>query len=1055
MKRALLFFVLLTVTASMAFAQQHQVSGKVAGSDGTPIPLATVQIKGTQTGTTADASGNYKLTVPDANTVLVVRSVGFLTQEVKPGKEVVVNVILTPDNASLQEVVVTALGIKRNKNELPYSAQTVSAEELNRTRDANVTNSLSGKVSGLEVRRNNSLGGSTNIVLRGNKSLTNDNQAMFVVDGVPIDNSNTNTTDSKTGRGGYDYGNAAADINPDDIESVNVLKGAAASALYGSRAANGVIMITTKKAAKGLGITINSGVTKGFIDKSTLPTYQREYGAGYGDYFDYGADNIPIVPMYDDASVGHKFDPSLQVYTYESFDPTSPQYGKTSPWVAAQHDANDFYLNPTTTSNSVAIDQGGDKGYFKLGYGKNIEGGILPNAQLAKDLINFGASYNVTNKLTASASVNYSKITGLGRYGTGYDSKNVANNFRQWWETNTDIQTQKDAYFRTKRNLTWNPVSSTNSTPIYWDNNYFVRWENYENDSRNRYFGNIALNYQATDWFSIIGRVSLDNYTEQQEERIAKGSIAVSQYQRYNRSYSEYNYDLLLNFNKSFASGFSLKGLLGGNVRRNTQQSIQASTNGGLLLDRLYTLNNTANPMEAPVENAATFEVDGVFASATLGWKDFLFLDLTGRRDQSSTLPVSNNSYYYPSASLSFVFSKLIPNAPWLSYGKFHANAAEVGNSGTPYLINDYYDVPTGINGTPLASVRDTKNNTALKPERTISHEGGIEASFLNNRIGFDVSYYNQRSIDQIVPLPVSTATGYSFKVINAGTIVNKGVEVTAYITPVKTKDFSWTLNLNWSRNRNKVTELNGTDVLQLLSAQGGITINATKGEAYGNIRGTDYVYLDGQREVSAKGRYLKTGTSNNTIGNVSPDWIGGVSNTIKYKNLSLSFLIDIKQGGDLFSLDMYYGLATGLYAETAGKNELGGDKRGAVTDKGGILNPGVTADGKANTTRVTLSSYGELGYARNPDKAFIYDASYVKLREVSLTYSIPGSIMNHVPGFKGIDLSLLGRNLWIIHKNLPYADPEEGNGSGNIQGYQVGAYPTTRNIGFNVKLRF
>ncbi|PUZ27382.1 TonB-linked outer membrane protein, SusC/RagA family [Chitinophaga costaii] len=1054
MKRALLFFTMLMVAATMVYAQQHQVSGKVTGSDGAAVPLATVQVKGTTTGTTADANGVFTLTVNPSD-ILVIRSVGFQSQEVRVGNGGTLNVILTPDNASLQEVVVTALGIRRNKNELPYAAQTVTAEELNRTRDANVTNSLSGKVSGLEIRRNNSLGGSTNIVLRGNKSLTNDNQAMFVVDGVPIDNANTNNHDSRTGAGGYDYGNAAADINPDDIESVNVLKGAAASALYGSRAANGVIMITTKKAAKGVGVTINSGVTKGYIDKSTLPKYQHEYGAGYGDYFDYGADDVPIVPMYDDASLGHKFDPSMQVYTWESFDPTDKNYGKSVPWVAASHGPNSFYLNPTSTNNSVTINSGGEKGYFKLGYTKSIEDGILPNSQLKKDLVNFGASYDVTDKLTASANANFTRQTGLGRYGTGYGLNNVSSNLRQWWEMNTDLKSQKDAYFRTKQNDTWNRNGADDPVPAYWDNPYFVRYENYENDSRNRIFGNVALNYKFAPWFSVMGRVSVDHYNEIQEERIAKGSINVSQYQRFNHEYNEYNYDLLLNFQHTFASGLSLKGLIGGNVRRNTQSSILASTNGGLLIDRLYSLTNTANPMQAPTETDSTFEVDGIFASGTVGWKDLLFLDITGRRDKASTLPANNNTYYYPSASLGFVFSKLMPSATWLSYGKLRANIAEVGNSGTPYLIQDYYDVPTGINGTPLASVRNTKNNPDLKPERTISHEFGLEAAFLNNRVGFDFSYYNQRSIDQIVPLPVSNATGYTYKVINAGTIVNKGIELSAYVTPVKTKDFSWTLNLNFARNRNRVTELNGTDVLQLLDAQGGVTINATKGEAYGNIRGTDYVYLNGQREVDEDGHYVFTSTSNNTIGNVSPDWIGGVSNTLKYKNLSLSFLIDIKHGGDVFSLDMYYGLATGLYQETAGLNELGGEKRGDPNSNGGVLNKGVTADGKPNTKRITYADYGEAGYYYNPDKAFVYDASYVKLREVALTFSLPSKWLSHVNAFKGIDISLLGRNLWIIHKNLPYSDPEDGLGSGNLQGYQVGAYPTTRNIGFNVKLRF
>ncbi|WP_343668148.1 SusC/RagA family TonB-linked outer membrane protein [Chitinophaga sp.] len=1065
MKRALLFFTMLMVSVTLTYAQQRQVTGKVTGPDGSPVPFATVQIKGTNTGTTTDQDGFFKLNAkPDA--VLIVRSVGYVAQNIPVGSSGTVNVALKSDDQNLQEVVVTALNVKRNKNELPYSAQTVAPEELNRTRDVNITTSLAGKVSGLEIRKNNTLGGSTNIVLRGAKSLTGNNQALFVVDGVPVDNSNTNTTDQKEGAGGYDYGNAAADINPDDVESVSVLKGAAATALYGSRASNGVVMITTKKGTRGLGVTLNSGVNIGKYDPSTFAKYQNKYGAGYGSgygspdgyfyYTDVNGDGVDdrVVPVTEDASYGGKFDPNLQVYHWDAFYNKSPYYMQTRPWVAASNNPSALFETAVGTNNSITVDGASDKGYFKLGYTKFIDKGIMPNSRIAKDLINFGASYNISNKLTASASVNSSIIDGLGRYGTGYDSKNLMTNVREWWETNVDVKEQKDMYFIEKRNITWNQADVGALNPIFWDNPYWTRYENYETDGRTRNFGNISLNYKAADWLDIVGRVSLDNYNEHQEERSAIGSIDVSKFSEFKRTFSEYNYDLMLNFNKNITQDLTFKGILGGNVRQTNISSILSSTNGGLLIPRLYALLNTANPMEAPTEISTREEVDGIYAAANFGLKELLFLDLTLRRDQSSTLPKGNNSYYYPSASLGFVFSKLIPEATWLSNGKVRVNWAEVGNTAPPLYTKNYYDVPTGIDGVALGSVGGTKYNPDLKPEKTRSFEAGLEMSFLNNRLGFDATYYKQNTVDQIVPLPVSTSTGYDYKVINAGDIQNQGIELSVFGTPVKTKDFSWTVNVNWSRNRNKVVSLPGIDKLQLGDFQGGITVNAVVGQPYGTITGSDFIYKDGQKVVDADGYYEITGTSNHTIGNVNPDWIGSISNTLKYKNIALSFLIDVRHGGDMFNMDMYYGLATGLFPETAQLNDLGNESRAPLSEGGGVILPGVTEDGKPNATRIA-NEYGTYGYYYNPDKAFVYDASYVKLREVSLTYSLPTSVIRHINPFKGVDLSLTGRNLWIIHKNMPYADPDDAMSSGNAQGFMVGSYPSVRTFGANLRLRF
>lgn len=625
-----------------------------------------------------------------------------------------------------------------------------------------------------------------------------------------------------------------------------------------------------------------------------------------------------------------------------------------------------------------------------------------------------------------------------------------------------DVQEQKEAYFRSRQNMTWNWAEPskplTGLYPIYTDNPYWNRYENYEKDSRYRYFGNASLTYNPVEWLNILGRVSLDSYDELQEERVAVGSHDPSFYGRFNRTFREYNYDLMANFNKDINADFNIKALAGINIRRTSLNSIYAATNGGLVVPGLYSLSNSLNPIKAPDETADMIATDGYFGGLTLGYKDFITLDGTARIDRASTLPEDKNSYFYPSVSASFLFSKLLPGFTWLSSGKIRANYAEVGN-GAPFAsLFDIYDKPIPFGGAALFSLPNTKNNPGLKEERTQSKEAGLEMAFLNNRLGLDVSYYSTKSIDQIIPVSVSTATGYSFKFVNAGVIENKGVELSMFITPVKTKDLSWNMNINWTRNRNKVVSLfENSKNLQIIAPQGGISINATVGQPYGTIKGTTWTYLDEaktQKIVGANGYYVRTSTTDNVIGNVNPDWIGGVYNTVKYKNFSLGFLVDVRRGGDVFSLDLYYGMATGVLPESVVTNDLGNPSRNSLANGGGVIVPGFTADGKINTTRVA-NDYGIFGYSRNPNAAFVYDASYVKLREVNISYSLPQSIAGKLAPFKGVSFSLIGRNLWIIHKNLPYADPEENLSAGNAQGYQSGAYPTTRTIGANLRLTF
>lgn len=1082
-------FFLVFVGVDIIFAQGLKITGKVTSAeDGLSIPGVSIVVRDNPSiGTTTNMDGEYSLTVPESTEYLLFSFIGMKTTEVAINGRSVIDVQIKSEILEMDEVVVTALGISREKKSLGYSVQKVDGDVVNQVRTDNFVNSLSGKVSGVQIKRTTNMGGSTNITIRGSSSLTGNNQALFVVDGVPISNLNTNSNSQSEAGVGYDYGNAASDINPEDIESISVLKGAAASALYGSRAANGVVMITTKKGSKkdkGIGITINSGVTIGSIDKSTFPTYQEEYGGGYGAYYDdpsgffwyedVNGDGTPdlITPLTEDASYGGAFDENLLVYQWDAFDSESPNYKTATPWVAAENGPITFFETPIVYNNSVSIDNSFDKGNYRFSYTNYDESGILPNSELKRNNFLMNLSYDVTDRLTASGTANFIQTEALGRNSTGYND-NIMGSFRQWWQVNTDIQDQKDAYFNTRRNITWNYAATDNSSPIYWDNPYWTRYENYESDGRNRFIGNMALNYKLTDWLNVYGRVSVDSYSELQEERRNVGSVATtfgigegadgslerpdqtSGYQRKDIAFSEYNYDLMFKYNKDISDKINLSGVVGTNIRRTNLDWALSATNGGIGVPRLYSLQNSLAPVPYPKEAAEKIGVNGIYGSVSVGYDRFLFVDGTLRRDHSSTLPEENSVFYYPSITGSIIFSDLL-EFDWLSFGKFRVNYAEVGNSAGFDQITDTYNVYAGLNG-GITSVADTKKNPDLKPEKSKSIEGGLEMYFLNRRVGFDLALYKVNTIDQILPVKVTSATGYNFKVINAGEIENRGIEFSLNATPVSKENFTWDLSINYAKNINEVVSLTeGLDNLQLGDFQGGVTINAMVGEPYGVIYGTDYTYLNGEKVVDeTNGQYIKTSTSDNAIGNVNPDWTGGILNKLTYKNLSFSFLIDVQKGGDIFSLDMYYGLATGLYDETSYINDLGNPVRNSLADGGGFINPGVNEDGSPNETRIRADRYGAFGYRRGlPDRAFVYDASYVKLREVTLTYALPEKWFDSI-FISGASLSFVGSNLWIIYKNLPYADPESGLGAGNLQGYSTGSLPTTRNYGFNVKLQF
>lgn len=689
----------------------------------------------------------------------------------------------------------------------------------------------------------------------------------------------------------------------------------------------------------------------------------------------------------------------------------------------------------------------------------------MPNSELNRNNFNFSGSHDVLDNLTLSASANVINTNTKGRNHTGY-SDNIMSSFRQWWQTNVDMNEQQDLYDQSGTNATWNRLSEDNADPIYWDNFYWSRFENYQTDERNRIIGYVMADWQITDYISLMGRVSMDQYSLLQEERKAIGSVSGefgvgrpdvrSGYARFNRSFMETNVDIMANYNKNITEDISLQALIGVNLRKTTIDDVYASTNGGLIVPDLYSLGNSVSPMLAPEENLSEIGVNGIFGSASLGYKNMVYLDLTIRRDVASTLPEDANSYIYPSVSTSFVFSELL-EANWLSFGKVRLNYAEVGNAAGFARLTDTYDQNTSFNGNALFSLPNSKNNAELKPERSKSFEVGLAMTFLQNRLGFDVAYYKTNTVDQLMPVAVSYTTGYSTKYINAGEMENKGIELMLNGTPMKGDNFRWDVNLNWAQNKSLVVSLaDGVDNLQLARLQGGVTINARVGEAYGTIQGTDFVTdASGNKVVGSNGYYLKTATSDQILGDINPDWIGGLNNRFSYKNWAFSFLIDWQEGGSVFSLDQYYGLGTGLYAETVFTNDLGNPVRNDMSDGGGLVLPGVKEDGSVNDIRVSGNDYRVFGWSKNPNAAFVYSASYVKLREVVLTYSLPAKMMEDSKIFTGVSFSLVGSNLWILYKELPHADPEASQGAGNIQGWQSGAMPATRNVGFSVNLQF
>ncbi|MGM0579136.1 MAG: SusC/RagA family TonB-linked outer membrane protein [Bacteroidota bacterium] len=1043
MKKILLTCLML-VFVLHAWAQDRTVSGTVTDAEsGESLPGVNVLIKGTSTGVNTDLDGNYKISVPSDGGTLVFTFIGMANKEVEIGSRSVIDVSMEADIQQLSEVVVTALGIEREQKSLGYSVQEVGGDEIIKAGETNIVNSLQGKISGVQIGGNSgALGGSSRILIRGANSIAGNNQPLFVVDGTPIDNSNFNTTGQSRGASGYDYGNAAQDINPEDIESMSVLKGASAAALYGNRASNGVIIITTKKGkkGKGIGVNVNSGIT--FANPLILPDYQNEYGGGFGPFGTNG-DGQEIASFAVDQSWGPRLDgrPVRQWYSYYE---DHPNFGEETPWEAHPDNIKNFYQTQVTLNNNVSFSGSNDKGSFRMSFTNLDQKGIMPNSEMKRNTVNFNGSYYLTEKLSANASVNYVQSRAEGRPQQGYGDLIVQfNHFGQ--RQLSDAEQQNYIVEATGEQRSWNRISESNSFPLYADNPYWIRNQNLQNDGRDRVFGNIGLTYDFTENLSLSGRVLTDFYTDRREGRIAEGSVGQSFYSEDVRQVSETNMDLMLKYDGEINDQISLSTFVGGNIRMDKYDRNYGQTQGGLSVPGFYNLENSID-RNVLSDFTSERQINSWFGSLTLGYEDLVFLDATIRNDVSSTLPDGDNSYFYPSVSGTFIFSELdaLDGGDIFTFGKLRASVAQVGNDTDPYRISTVYAPQQNFGANPAYTLPGTLNNPNLRPEQTNSYELGTELRFLNDRLSFDATYYNNVSTDQIFEVDVSSASGYTAQIINAGKMVNQGVELSLTGAVVQNQDFQWNVLVNWAKNDNRVEELaEGIDNYRLANELFGVvSLDARVGQRYGTIYGADFLRDDnGRKVVGSNGNYLST-SSPVPLGSILADFTGGIRNSFNYKGINLSFLVDFQQGGALHSVTNLFAKYSGMTQETVDGN----------IRQVGLVADGVTEGGEENSTVIDPISFyqGHFGLGG----AHVYDASFVKLREVVLSYSLPSSIINNTP-FTKINLAVEGRNLAILSKKIPHIDPENVTNSGNIQGLEGGALPSLRSYGFKVSLGF
>jgi len=1077
-KRIHLFLLALAIGVIQGAAQVTTVRGIVTTEeDGEPVIGASVIVKGTSLGTVTDVNGRFELSgFPPSATRLLISYISLMAKEVAIAPQV--SVTLKSDTHLLDEVVVTALGISREKKALGYTAQEVKQDALVQGKDNNLLNSLSGKIAGVRITNTQGDVGSSRIVIRGETSIAGENQPLFIVDGIPVDNSQLNARSS-----GRDFKNAIADLNPEDIKTLTVLKGPNAAALYGARAAHGAIVITTKggdKRQKGIGITLHSSTQVSFV--ATLPEFQNLFGQGAGGRFSYVDGKGAGVNDGVDESWGPRLDIGLLIPQFDS--PLDADGNRVAtPWVSHPNNVRDYFRMGISTNNGISVARGDDKYQFRVGYNYEKQVSIVPDAGTNKTNISLNTDYHLAKWIVVGATANYIVYTAPSLPGSATPSgSNVRSNSPMlqflWFGRQVDTNSLKADYTRN-----WNSS--------YYDNPFWSASYNTQSQERHRLIGDLHAEFRLTDGLNVRFRTSTDWYNDRRKSKVKWGSAgAGSPYGSYAEdayTVKENNTEVLATYIKQLNKNWGIDALLGFNVRnKQYENNYQAAPR--LAVADLYTLTNSRDPLTSS-NDFYRLRQYGLYGSIQLDYRRWAFLNITGRNDWSSTLPVDNNSYFYPSVTASVLLSEAFGwRSKAVNYLKIRGGWSQVGADANPYQLATVFTSETAFNGNPLQSSSTIGMNPNLKPEKTSSIEAGFEAAFWDNRLYLDFTYYKTDSRNQILKLATTAASGYTSQVRNAGHIRNRGYEIQLGAVPIQTsKGFRWNLDLNYGANSSKVVKLDDEGLItsyQLYSS--GIQILASVGEAYGTLFGTSYVRdANGNVVVDANG-LPKISTTNKTLGKFTPDWTGGISNTFSYRSLSLSFLIDASVGGSIFSNTNKTGKYTGVLANTLSGRDaehgglwyytaaMGNNVRlpespsYSVSSDGlyyaqvngqstrvyqdGIMVEGVTESGSKNEEVVSAEKYYHRIYSIA--EANVYDASYVKLREVALSYRLP-RLWTQKLHLQEASVTLTGRNLWTIYKSVPNIDPESALTTGNAQGVEAYSLPTTRSFGVNLSVKF
>lgn len=1040
-----IFTLLVAFTMQFSFAQEKTVTGVVSDELG-PIAGANVVVDGTTRGTTTDFDGNYTIKAKQGE-VLVISYTGKKAVRITIAAASSYNVSLKDDVVEGKEVIVTALGIKKEEKAVTYAAQSVKGSSMTEARESNIVNALSGKIAGVQVTNSSgAVGSSSRIVLRGASSITGNNQALFVIDGVPFDNTNYGNAGSG---GGRDLPNGAASINPDDIESVTVLKGPTAAALYGIRASKGVILITTKSGKKKdkFEVSFNSNIT--FSNPLLLPNYQNSYGQGAtSDFFQFvdgagGGYNDGV-----DESWGPALDRGLSFVQWDSY-----KYGgMPTPWISHPNNVKNFYDTGVAQSNSITLISGGENNNFRLSIGNSDEKGMIPFTDFKKFNVGFNGNMKLGEKLTAGANVTFFNNKSNNLPPVGYSSSNVVQQFI-WSARNVNFPDLKNW-----RNLPLAPVgTASEGTPLNWNNvfqnnPYWVLETNRNTFDQDRVTGSTYLNYKFNDKLSINGKLSLDHYSQRETLRADKGSNEYKDgyYAEVARRYSEINAEAILTYQTDLTSDLKLSLNGGMNTLKRVRNTVVGELTGGLELPGLFTLSNVKSGT-TPTIDSDSFDqrINSVLGFGQLSYKNYAFLDFSGRNDWSSVLPVKNNSFFYPAVSGSFILSEVLglQNAK-VNYVKLRAGWSKVGGTGPlgEYSTNRTFALGNSNFGTQ-SSIPNTQWNPNIKPESTIGTEFGVDVNAYGNRVRLAATYYSQTSTDLILPLQVEAASGFTSSWENAGEMTNKGIELQLGLTPIKTDNFSFDIDLNFAKNKNEVTSLGGADSYTL-GGQWGMELQAIPGQAYGSIVGFPYARTESGDIIYENGLPKVNNSQLEILGNITPDWTGGANFTFKYKNFDLSTLVDAKIGGDVFSMTYMWGRYAGTLDETLIGRETGVVGNGVVSDgAGGYTANNVVVDAKTfNQYAYNYSNFTESG---------VFDASYVKLRQIVFGYSLPKNWLKgtFIQDFK---VSVVGRNLALLYKKAPHIDPESAFSNANgEQGQEFGQLPSARTYGFNINVKF